>query len=78
MLYGDTALNGSRPATVCGYDFFGAGQSLFATDAPFDPEGGALFIRGTIDAVDSLDIDAEARERIYEKNARELLRLDAL
>ena len=52
MLYGDTALNGSRPATVCGYDFFGAGQSLFATDAPFDPEGGALFIRGTIDAVD--------------------------
>ena len=76
MLYGDTALNGSRPATVCGYEFFGAGQSLFATDAPFDPEGGALFIRGTIDAVDSLDIDAEARERIYEKNARELLKLD--
>ena len=77
MLYGDTALNGSRPATACGYDFFGAGRSLFATDAPFDPEGGALFIGGTIDAVDALDIDGAARRRIYETNARELLRLDA-
>ena len=76
MLYGDTALNGSRPATECGYAFFGAGRSLFATDAPFDPEGGALFIRGTIEAVDALDIDPAERARIYEGNARELLKLD--
>ncbi len=78
MLYGDTALNGSRPATECGFAFFGAGRSLFATDAPFDPEGGALFIRGTIDAVDALDIDPAERARIYEGNARDLLKLDTL
>ena len=77
MLYGDTALNGSAPATACGFAFFGGERSLFATDAPFDPEGGALFIRGTIEAVDGLDVDAEARERIYEKNACALLKLDA-
>ena len=76
MLYGDTALNASRPATECGYAFFGAGRSLFATDAPFDPEGGALFTRGTIEAVDALDIDPAERARIYEGNARDLLKLD--
>ncbi len=77
LLYGDTALNGSKPATECGYAFFGERRSLFATDAPFDPEGGALFIRGAIEAVDALDVDSEVRRRIYETNARELLKLDS-
>ena len=40
MLYADTAINGSAPATVCGYAFFGIERSLFATDAPFDSLGG--------------------------------------
>jgi hypothetical protein len=29
----------------CGLDFFGADRVLFATDCPFDPEGGPMFIR---------------------------------
>ena len=37
MLYADTALNGAASATRCGYDFFGAGRLVFASDAPFDP-----------------------------------------
>ena len=76
LLYGDTALNGSVPATECGYAFFGQDQSLFATDAPFDPEGGALFIRRTIEAVDALEIDEPARDRIYQANTTALLKLD--
>ena len=38
--YADTAVFGSRAATICGLDFYGADHVLFASDSPFDPEGG--------------------------------------
>jgi uncharacterized protein len=75
MLYADTALNGGKAATRCGHDFFGTAFCLFATDAPFDPEGGRGLIRNTIEAVAALDIDAGERELIFSSNARALLRL---
>jgi uncharacterized protein len=75
MLYADTALNGSASATRCGLDFFGADHALFATDAPFDPEGGSWLIGGTIDALDGLDIPKTDRDAIYGGNLRRLLRL---
>jgi uncharacterized protein len=75
MLYADTALNGDVAATRCGHDYFGTSHCLFATDAPFDPEQGALLIAGTIKAVEALAIDAEDRARIFHANARRLLRL---
>lgn len=75
MLYADTALNGARAATRCGHDFFGTRQCLFATDAPFDAEGGRGLIRGTIDAVEALDIGKVEQERIFVGNARDLLKL---
>ncbi|HKS86990.1 MAG TPA: amidohydrolase family protein [Pseudolabrys sp.] len=77
MLYADTALNGAKSATRCGHDFFGTPMCLFATDAPFDAEGGRGLIRNTIDAVAALDISAAERERIFSGNARALLRLPA-
>ena len=76
MLYGDTALNGSKPATECGYAFFGERQSLFASDAPFDPTGGSYIIGSTIEAIEALDVSTKERERIFETNTRELLKLD--
>jgi predicted TIM-barrel fold metal-dependent hydrolase len=75
MLHADTALNGSVAATRCGHAFFGSEHSLFATDAPFDWLGGRKLIGGTIEAVDALEISREERQRIYEGNARKLLRL---
>jgi uncharacterized protein len=75
MLYADTALNGGKAATRCGHDFFGTAFCLFATDAPFDPEGGRGLIRNTIEAVAALDIDAGERELIFSSNARALLKL---
>jgi aminocarboxymuconate-semialdehyde decarboxylase len=74
MLYADTAL-GVRSATRCGYEFFGAESCLFATDAPFDAEGGRGLIRDTIDAVEALDISHAEREQIFNGNARTLLKL---
>jgi predicted TIM-barrel fold metal-dependent hydrolase len=49
---------------------------LFASDMPFDPVQGT-FIRDTIADVEALEISGPERERIYEGNARELLRVPA-
>ena len=72
MLYADTALNGSASATRCGHDFFGTAHSLFATDAPFDSEGGRGLIARTIAAVNALDISDAERAMIFDGNARAL------
>jgi len=75
MFYADTALFGAYDATVCGLAFFGAGHVLFASDAPFDPEKGPMYIRETIAIIDRLPISNDERERIYWRNAAALLRL---
>ncbi len=75
MFYADTALFGAYDATVCGLEFFGVDRVLFASDAPFDPERGPMFIRETIAILDRLPISTEERERIYWRNAVDLLKL---
>ena len=75
MFYADTAVFGARAATLCGLDFFGIEHTLFGTDAPFGPGGKWGYTRWTIDAIESLDLSADARFAIYEGNARRLLRL---
>jgi predicted TIM-barrel fold metal-dependent hydrolase len=75
MFYGDTAINGSAAAIRCGVDFYGTGHVLFGTDCPFDPEGGPLFIRESIKAIDSLKLAKDDARRIYFGNAMRMLRL---
>jgi uncharacterized protein len=72
MFWADTAVFGSRSATECGLKFFGDEQVVFASDAPFDPEGGALYIRETLKVIDSLDIADANRRKIYQGNAEQL------
>ena len=72
MFWADTAVFGSRAATECGLDFFGAKQVVFASDAPFDPEGGSLYIRETIKIIDNLAISDADRQNIYQRNAERL------
>jgi len=50
---------------------------LFASDAPFDPEKGPMYIRETIRVLDEIDLSPENREKIYFRNAEKLLRLEA-
>ena len=75
MFYADTAVFGSKAATVCGLSYFGADRVLFASDSPFDPERGSAYIRWTIDILDKLEITDAERKAIYEGNARRLLKL---
>jgi predicted TIM-barrel fold metal-dependent hydrolase len=72
MYWADTAVFGSRAATECGLKFFGTGQVVFASDAPFDPEGGSMYIRETIKVIDSLAISDAERRAIYQGNAERL------
>jgi predicted TIM-barrel fold metal-dependent hydrolase len=76
MFYGDTAVFGSIPATECGLAFFGSDHVLFASDAPFDPEGGSGYIRETLRVLDGITCSIEDRQKIYEGNAKRLLKLD--
>jgi predicted TIM-barrel fold metal-dependent hydrolase len=76
MFYADTALSGSRAGMQCGLEFFGEDRVLFATDCPFDPEGGPMYVRTTPEAIDALAITRKARNKIYFGNALRLLKMD--
>ena len=75
MFYGDTAVFGSIAATECGLAFFGSDHVLFASDAPFDPEGGSGYIRETLRVVDNITCSIDDRQKIYEGNAKRLLHM---
>lgn len=74
--YADTALFGALEATKCGLRFFGTERTLFASDAPFDPEGGRAYIRYTVEILDRLDLSPFERHAIYAGNIRRLCKLD--
>ncbi|HBM58075.1 MAG TPA: amidohydrolase, partial [Citreicella sp.] len=74
--YADTATFGSKKAIEHAVEFFGEEHVLFASDAPFDPEGGPLYIRQTIAIIDSLE-DEALKRKIYQDNAVRLLGLKA-
>ena len=73
--YADTALCGGRIGTVCGLEFYGSDHVLFASDAPFGPEGGASYIRETMKVIASLDIAPADKEKICHRNAQALFKL---
>jgi aminocarboxymuconate-semialdehyde decarboxylase len=75
MFYGDTVLGGSASALRCGLDFFGADRIVFASDCPFDPEGGPMYIREGIRSIEKLKLSAAVKRKIYSGNALKLLRL---
>ena len=75
MFYADSAVFGSVAATKCGLEFFGADNVLFASDSPFDPEKGPGYIRETIKVIAELPISDTDRQKIFEGNAKRLLKL---
>lgn len=74
--YADTALFGAYEATKCGLAFFGPEKIVFASDAPFDPEGGRMYIRETIAVIERLELASSEKQSIYCDNLRRLCRMD--
>lgn len=64
----DTATFGAAGSIRLAMDFFGADNIVFASDAPFDPEGGRMYIRETIRTLDALEVDEPTRAAIYHGN----------
>jgi len=76
MFYADTAIYGNPTALMCGYDFFGADHIVFGIDFPLgDIEHGNRNYRQTINAIEQMGITDEDKKKIYEDNARKLMRL---
>ena len=73
LFHGDTALSGSVAATRCGLEYFGAAQVLFASDFPFDAEGGPWMVRAGRGVLDTLALDAATRAAVERGNAARFL-----
>ena len=73
--HGARIRDGAWLGLIAGLAFFGADHVLFGTDMPFDPEKGTGFIRETIEAMTRMRATDEDKAKIYDGNARRLLRL---
>ena len=73
--YVDTAVFGSKAATVCGFEFYPKEKILFASDCPFDPERGPGYIRDTIAIMEGLGLSKEDMEKVCHKNAEKLMKI---
>lgn len=66
--YVDTASFGSRSALEACQAFFGPEKMLFATDMPYDPEGGSAYIRETLRALDQMHLPEDVHDAIASDN----------
>jgi predicted TIM-barrel fold metal-dependent hydrolase len=73
MFLADTALSGAAGATRCGLEYFGPDKVVFASDFPFDAEGGCYLVRETIKALDALDLPGTIRRQIDVGNISKLI-----
>ena len=75
QFYADTITIGSGSALRCGLDFFGVDRVMFATDMPFDTQGGLKYIDVALHAMQALDASPVDKAKIFEHNARRVFRL---
>ena len=73
QFYADTAVSGSTPALECAESFFDPGNVIFGTDYPFSPERGRRTVEVTIDAVEEMDTNDNARADIFAGNLHRLI-----
>ena len=76
MFYNDTAIHGNTPALMLAYKFWGADHILFGADMPLgDYFYGFRSYRQTINAIETMEITDEEKQKIFGENALKLLRL---
>jgi aminocarboxymuconate-semialdehyde decarboxylase len=68
----DSAVFGGEPATHCGLAFYDFDKIVFASDCPFDPEKGTMYIRETQRILDGIGFPKEKQEKIYHGNLEAL------
>lgn len=75
QFYYDTAVGGSADAIKCACGVFGPDQIVFATDAPFGPQGGLSRLATYPNLVRSLGLSQAETDNILAGNARRILGL---
>ena len=75
MFYADTALYGNTPGLMLGRAFFGIDKIVFGTDFPFAGHLGERVTRQTVNAIEEMEISDTEKKKIYEENARGIMRL---
>ena len=66
--WADTAVFTAEPATRAGMAFFPRDKIVFASDCPYDPEGGTMYPRETLRILESLDLSNGDRDKIFFRN----------
>ena len=66
--YADTAVFGGEPATHAGLAFYDNNKIVFASDCPFDPEKGTMYIRETLRILEGIDMPKADKEKIWHGN----------
>jgi predicted TIM-barrel fold metal-dependent hydrolase len=74
--YGDTVLNGSLHAFECGCKFFSPEQIVFATDYPYGPEKGELWIKETLHQINASHLSQAEKDQILGENLQRLYKKD--
>jgi aminocarboxymuconate-semialdehyde decarboxylase len=49
-------------------EFFPIDKIVFASDCPFDPEGGSMYVRETLRILDKLGMDKATHDKVFYKN----------
>ena len=66
--WADTAVFTAESATKAGLEFFPRDKIVFASDCPYDPEGGTMYPRETLRILESLNLSKADQDKIYFKN----------
>jgi len=76
QFYADTVIS-STPALECGYAFFGPDHLLFGSDYPYPggAEKGDLALGKMIESVERMSVPEGIKQKIFSKNAENLLHL---
>ena len=77
--YADTAVYGNTAALMCGYAYFGADHMIFGTDMPLAGGESSTGYTGTLEtirSVEQMNIPTMDKDKIFEENAKRLLRLE--
>lgn len=69
QLNGDTVVTATRPAIICGLEFFSADNVVFGADYPFGRTPAGSDTRATIEGI---AIDERTGEKLSAGNARHL------
>jgi predicted TIM-barrel fold metal-dependent hydrolase len=66
--WADTAAFTAEPATKAGLEFYPHDKIVFASDCPFDPEGGTMYPRETLRILEKQNLSKEDQDKIFYKN----------